>query len=173
MAEVEADNMFASAESLISFMEGITKYLDKLFGNLKNASQAEVDIACEKASAYVNGKVAVYRAEVVKGCHQQYLKATDMMGILKILAEPPSVDLGAIGSYLTSLAEYFTKPYEEAVMYIVRVTSLLQRLTTAMLTLISYKPPIQTGISFDKLEIKAEPVTVQEIITGEIVTPST
>lgn len=156
---------FATITSLSTFLDSLTDKLDKFFKNLEKSSQSIVDKECVNASNYINDKIAQHRAKVISGLKEQYSSSAEMTGVLKVLAEPPSVDLGAIGSYLSSLATYFTKPYQEAIAYKLKLVAAIEKLTTSFTKIASYEPP-QSKISYSKFQIKANPISISDIISG-------
>lgn len=160
-------------------IDGLTyfkDYLDTAFLSLQNKidsaganAQEIVDEYIEnEINPYINAKLAEWRSSLLSCLQDMYKKYQDCLQPAgDIMDFGISADLTKIVEFLNLIKDFITKAYESLMGFLALFPPHLVRLTSAITELVTYTPPISvSGISFSKLNIQCEPITMDDITGG-------
>lgn len=155
-----------SIDSAIQTINGLKTYLDNAFISLQNKTQEDIDRIIEtEINTTINANLAKMRNSLLSCLQEQYKQFQDMSAGASSLNLELSADISKILAFCQAVKDWFIKAYSSLMTFIPLLTSHLIDLTNAITDIVAYTPPV-TGISFSKLNIQCEPITMQDI-TGE------
>ena len=154
-------------DTAIDGLEQFKAYLDTAFLNCQGQTQEWVDNYIEtEINPYINQKLADWRKTLLSCLQDMYKKYTDCLEPAgSIMDFSISADLTKIVEFLGLVKDFFTKAYSSLMQFLTLFPSHLARLTSAITEIVAYTPPI-SGISFSKLNIQCEPITMEDITGG-------
>ena len=159
--------MFAQIDNVINQIDNVKKYLDNAFTALQNSTQERVDsIIEEDINPTVNAKLADMRATLLSSLQQQYQAFQAFSQSLEPISSGEPTNLSKVIEFCFAVKDFLVGAYSTLMQFMTQLTAHLVSLTAAIESISGYTPPIQ-GISFDKLDIHMEPITMADI-TGEI-----
>lgn len=156
-------NMFAQIDSAIDDINSVKTYLDNAFMAVQNKTQEYVDEVIEEdINPYVNAKLAKIRELLLKSLQQQYQAFQSLSSLLSPIESSSPTDLGSVIEFCTAVKDFLVGAYSSLMQFMAQLTVALAKLTAAITSIVNYTPPIQ-GISFSKLDIQMEPITLADI----------
>ena len=156
-------NMFAQIDSAIDDINSVKTYLDNAFMAVQNKTQEYVDEVIEEdINPYVNAKLAKIRELLLKSLQQQYQAFQSLSSLLSPIESSSPTDLGSVIEFCTAVKDFLVGAYSYLMQFMAQLTVALAKLTAAITSIVNYTPPIQ-GISFSKLDIQMEPITLADI----------
>ena len=138
--------------------------------------QNKVDDICVRLSKDINKKLDEKREDVILCLHDKYMTSQEIIALLKPIVEAKLSDLSSVINVLTNIIKIYAGPYANAVEEIAglatEVAPLLKE-TADRVTYLSVLPsqipvPEDVNINFDKLDISMKPITIDNIITGDV-----
>lgn len=158
--------MFSQIDAAIEQMENVKKYLDNSFSALQNATQERVDSIIENdINPEVNAKLAQIRSLLLKSLQEQYKTFQSFSELLEPINSSSPTDLSKVITFCLAVKDFLVGAYSALMQFMTKLTEHLVRLTAAISDMVSYTPHVQ-GISYDKLNIQMEPITISEITGG-------
>ena len=181
---------FKKIDDLIEVLDNLYNLSDKTLTNLQpldeliaSKAQETVDDVCIRLSDKINSELSIKRADLVNCLHNQYstsqeivTKFSPVATAINNLSLPTKLDdvISILTDTINSLknfAELFLGPYKEAIEFTIQLTPKLIELSKQIdkiSKLPSKIPPIpnQPNLNYDKLKIKVDPITLDEIKTG-------
>lgn len=156
-------DMFAQIDSAIDDINSVKTYLDNAFMAVQNKTQEYVDEVIEEdINPYVNAKLAKIRELLLNSLQQQYQAFQSLSSSLSPIESASPTDLGSVIEFCTAVKDFLVGAYSSLMQFMSQLTVALAKLTAAIAGIVSYTPPIQ-GISFAKLDIQMEPITLADI----------
>lgn len=156
-------DMFAQIDSAIDDINSVKTYLDNAFMAVQNKTQEYVDEVIEEdINPYVNAKLAKIRELLLKSLQQQYQAFQSLSSLLSPIEGASPTDLGSVIEFCTAVKDFLVGAYSSLMQFMSQLTIALAKLTAAITSIVNYTPPIQ-GISFSKLDIQMEPITLADI----------
>lgn len=154
-------------DTAIDGLETFKEYLDTAFLNCQGKAQEWVDNYIEtEVNPYINQKLADWRASLLNCLQDMYKQFTESQDpATSIMDFEISANISKIVEFLGLVKDFITKAYSSLMGFLSLFPSHLARLTLAINEIVLYRPPI-SGISFSKLNIQCEPITMSDI-TGE------
>ncbi len=171
MADCQQPCMLSQVDEAIEQMERFKTYLDNAFNALANASQEKVDEIIENdINPYINQKLADLRASLVSSMQEQYKAFKEFSESLKPIFEsdPSSFSIenfAALIEWCIAVKDFITKAYNTLQQFMILLPSHLARLSSAIADIVAYTPP-SLGVSFDKLDIHMESISMSDITGG-------
>ena len=171
MSDCQQPCMLSQVDEAIEQMERFKTYLDNAFIALQNATQDKVDeIIVNDINPYINQKLADLRESLLSSMQEQYKAFKEFSESLNpIYASDPSSfsvqNFNALIDWCIAVKDFLTKAYNTLQQFLTLLPTHLARLTEAITDIVTYTPP-SMGVSFDKLEIHMEPISMSDI-TGE------
>lgn len=168
---------FQSIDEFNKVLEGINKGTISYFsdlGDLSNQTQSEIqkkiDDMCIRYSNDINSKLSSKREVLIQSLKQAYLYSNELINLLKPLIEIELTDLNSVIKALNLIIGFQKKPYETALQFVVYLTPKLLEVTANIDKLANIKNNIvlpdeakNMNISYDKLNINVQPITIDEI----------
>lgn len=156
-------DMFAQIDSAIDDINSVKTYLDNAFMAVQNKTQEYVDEVIEEdINPYVNAKLAKIRELLLKSLQQQYQAFQSLSQLLSPIESASPTDLGSVIEFCIAVKDFLVGAYSSLMQFMAQLTVALAKLTAAITSIVTYTPPIQ-GISFSKLDIQMEPITLADI----------
>lgn len=154
-------------DTAIDGLETFKDYLDTAFLNCQDKTQEWIDNYIEtEINPYINKKLEEWRETLLVCLQDMYKKYTDCLEpASSIMNFEISADISKILELLGLIKDFITKAYSSLTDFMSLFPSHLARLTLAISGIVTYTPPI-SGISFSKLNIQCDPITMGDI-TGD------
>jgi hypothetical protein len=161
-----ASNKYACVDAFINWIDKLEDKLDKFFLSLAGHTQMYVDKACISMSNKVSQTVNDHRNIIINVLHGMYITLTSRVALLAPIAEANPTDLGSVISTVKNIVGTFIAPYTNAVADLLIIPQKVILVADKMQELISYVPPTQVGIKFDKFKLNIQPITFSEVVSG-------
>ena len=156
-------DMFAQIDAAIDEINNVKTYLDNAFDAMHDKTQEYVDEVIEEdINPFVNAKLAQIRSLLLKSLQQQYQAFQSLSSLLSPIDGASPTDLGSVIDFCLSVKDFLVGAYSTLMQFMSQLTLALAKLTAAITSIVNYTPPIQ-GISFSKLDIQMEPITLADI----------
>lgn len=162
---------FSAIDNFIILLEDTKTALDKTFESLQGMTQAQVDkIIIEEINPSVNAGLKKGRDNLLSSLQSMYsgmLKLKEKLTPIE-QSDPTAFSLNnltAIIDAVVAIKDFLLTAYDQFLLFTVKLTEHVSRLTAAINDLVSYTPNVQ-GISFDKLDISVEPISFDDITGG-------
>lgn len=163
-------------DATINLANNTLNSIEKLENSTLAEFQNRIDDICVRLSDDVNEKLDKKRADVIICLHDKYVKSQEIVALLKPIVEAKLSDLSSVISVLTNVIKLYAGPYATAVEEIAGVASAVApslKETSDRLTYLAVLPsqipvPENTDINFNKLNISMKPITIDNIITGDV-----
>lgn len=168
------ENKFSKIDILNKELEQITPLVKSSLEGLENLelytqeqAQQIVDDLCTRISAEINSKLANKRQDLIKFLKQSYISANEIIETFEPLINLSITDLSSVINAVNKIISIYTKPYQVAVEFVTVLTPKLVTLTNNISELsnikISVNKPSGIDVNFDKLDIKMDPITIEDI----------
>lgn len=168
------ENKFSKIDALNKELEQITPLVKSSLEGLENLelyaqqqAQKIVDDLCTRISAEINFKLANKRQDLIKFLKQSYISANEIIETFEPLINLNIADLSSVIDAVKKIIAIYEKPYKTAVEFVTVLTPKLVTLTNNISELsnikISINKPSGIDVNFDKLDIKMDPITIEDI----------
>lgn len=156
--------MFQQIDDAISEIESVKVYLDNAFQALENKTQEQIDkIIVEDINPYINSKLSKIRNKLLSSLQQQYAAFQSESSALEPISMAEiSANLEKLAKFCTAVKDFLVGAYTTLMEFTTQLTAHLVSLTAVITDICTYTPPI-SGISFSKLHIEVEPITMEDI----------
>lgn len=139
-------------------------------------AQAKVDDVCMRISEEANKKIDEKRSDLVKCLHEKYLSTQEIVSLLQPIIEAKLTDLNSVIKVLTNIIKIYAGPYYNAVEEIAGLTKVVAPKLVEVTEKVAYLStlpnqipiPEDIPINYDKLNITMKPITIEDIITGNV-----
>ena len=159
--------MLAQVDAAIEQINRIKSCLDEAFIGLENATQEQIDeIIEDKINPFINQKLANLRQSLVNSLQEQYKAFLAFSESLSPVNNASPTDLSSVIDFCLAVKDFLIGAYNTLMQFMTLLPQHLLSLTASINSIVSYTPPIQ-GLSFDKLDIQMEPITMEDITGGE------
>ena len=154
-------------DTAIDSLQQFKDYLDTACLNCQGKAQEWVDNYIEQeVNPYINQKLQEWRQTLLASLQDMYSKYSECIEPATSISNfSISADITKIVEFLGLLKDFVTKAYSSLMDFLGLFPSHLARLTTAVTSIVTYVPPI-SGVSFSKLNIQCEPITMDDITGG-------
>ena len=163
-------------DATINLANSTLSFTETLENLALTEAQNKVDDICWRFSKNVNEKLDKKREDLILCLHDKYMSSQEIIALLKPIVEAKLTDLSSVIKVLTNIIKIYAGPYANAVEEIAglatEVAPLLKE-TADRITYLSVLPsqipiPEDANINFDKLNISMKPITIDNIITGDV-----
>lgn len=171
MADCQDPCMLSQVDEAIEQLERYKTYLDNAFNALAKASQEKVDEIIESdINPYINQKLADLRESLVSSMQEQYQAFKAFSASLKPIfnTDPTTFSIdnfSALIEWCVAVKDFLVGAYNTLQQFMVLLPAHLERLSNAIADIVAYTPP-SLGVSFDKLDIHMEPISMADITGG-------
>lgn len=156
-------SMFSYIDSTIEQLNAIKTSLDAQFLRLQGATQEAVDdIIVNEINPTINSLLAKIRAQVISSGQTMYSQYQKLTQTITPVVESNPTNLSSVINFCLAVKDFLVVAYETLSNFLVELTSKLVQLNLAIASIVAYTPPI-TGVNFDKLDIKMEPIQLSDI----------
>lgn len=160
--------MFAQIDSAIIQMQNTKKYLDDAFIALEGKAQEKIDeIIVKDINPTINAKLASIRSALLKSLQAQYQAFVALSAPLQTINDSDPSNLTKVIQFCKDVKDFLVGAFATLMTFMSELTTHLGRLTVAITDIVAYTPPI-SGISFSKLDIKMEEITMNDITGGGV-----
>ncbi len=150
-------------DDAVKNLTDIKEYLDNIFIDLEGKGQDYIDAKIVNTiNPMINKKLAEIRQKTIKSCQGMYKDLQALKAMFEPIESADPTDLGSVISFCKNVKQVLIGAYEDMMAILDLLPSHLADLTSAVLDIVSYSPPLQ-GINFDKLDIHMEPITMADI----------
>ena len=158
--------MLAQVDAAIEQLQRVKSGLDDTFLGLQNATQEKIDEVIEnEVNPYINAKLAALRASLLASLQEQYQAFLAFSETLAPINSASPTDLGSVIEFCNAVKDFIVGAYNTLMTFMTILPEHLTALTAAITDIVAYTPPIQ-GISFSKLDIQMEPITLADVTGG-------
>lgn len=158
--------MLAQVDAAIEQLQRVKSGLDDTFLGLQNATQEKIDEVIEnEVNPYINAKLAALRASLLASLQEQYQAFLAFSETLAPINSASPTDLGSVIEFCNAVKDFIVGAYNTLMTFMTILPEHLTALTGAITDIVAYTPPIQ-GISFAKLDIQMEPITLADVTGG-------
>lgn len=158
--------MLSQVDAAIVQIENVKKLLDDAFIGLEKATQDKIDEVIENdINPKVNAKLAEIRASLLATLQEQYAQFSSGTSALQPIYEATITNITNVIEFCKKVQAFICGAYATLLEFMGVLITHIARLTDAINSIVTYVPPIQ-GISFDKLDIQMQPITLADITGG-------
>lgn len=153
-------------DSAVLQLQTFKQYLDGAFSGIQQQGQEAIDdFIINEVNPKINSLLANWRQSLLSCLQEMYKKYTEAQEPITTIAGMDATNLTSCIELVKKIKDYLVGAFTALSDFLSLFPSHIAELTLAITDIVTYTPSIP-GVDFSKLDIKCEPITMQDI-TGE------